>query len=253
MNTGIQGLLRILFLGLLCLGIAAALATTACSVPSLPITAQRTGEKPETNSERDRQVLEALLLHLLSDKKFNLTYVSRSSSASSSASKATIVLHPRTPEKTGMIQESQMRAETGGTHTLPPDAAQDLRQRNSKLSAHSSIYEAVAVSFTGWKFAAPIVVEDWEARRDNARKSGGSGGSGGTRRRDSNFDFEERHPRAKGWVRTYLPGYSKDGTRAFVRAWTGPSSHGATVTALLERNPSSGKWQVKWYRLAFYV
>ena len=59
------------------------------------------------------------------------------------------------------------------------------------------------------------------------------------------------HPKARGWVHAYLPGYSKDGSRAIVRAGVGPSAHGATLTALLEKR--GDKWVVKWHYIAFYA
>src|SRR6185436_6720103 len=76
--------------------------------------------------KRDGQVLDALLLHLVSDSKFDMTRVSTNG--------ATIILHARTPEKTGFIQPPQMRSDTRG-HKLPSDAEQDLRRRNSPPNA----------------------------------------------------------------------------------------------------------------------
>ena len=48
--------------------------------------------------ERDRRVLETLLLHLLSDSEFDMTRVS--------IDKAMILLHERTPGKTGLLHAS---------------------------------------------------------------------------------------------------------------------------------------------------
>jgi hypothetical protein len=52
--------------------------------------------------ERDRRVLETLLLHLLGDSKFDMTGASTNGEV--------IVLHTRTPEKTGFLQADQMRS-----------------------------------------------------------------------------------------------------------------------------------------------
>ena len=78
---------------------------------------------PVITDKRDREVLEITLLHLLTDSKFDMTRVPTNG--------ATIVLHTRTPEKTGFIQSHQMRHDIGG-HTLPDDAERDLRSRNSQ-------------------------------------------------------------------------------------------------------------------------
>ena len=69
--------------------------------------------------------------------------------------------------------------------------------------------------------------------------------------RRSYGSFSAAHPKACGWAEAYLPGYSKDGLRAIVRAGVGPSAHGAVVTALLEK--IDGRWVVKWHHIASYV
>lgn len=177
--------------------------------------------------QRDGQVLQALLLRLLSDPKFDMTRVPTNG--------AVIVLHSRTPEKTGFLQAHQMRSDIGG-YSLPGDAEQDLRSRNTPPNAKPDTYDAVAASFTNLTFAAGIAVADltdkWGGRRFFRT-------------------FEEAHPNARGWVKTYLPGYSKDGSRAIVRAAVGPSAHGAMVTALLEKR--GDQWVVKWHDIAWYV
>ena len=63
--------------------------------------------------------------------------------------------------------------------------------------------------------------------------------------------FAAAYSKARGWLQAYLPGYSKDGARAIVRAGVGPSAHGAMLTALLEK--SGDKWLVKWHYIARYA
>src|SRR5262245_44680438 len=60
--------------------------------------------------ERDRQVLETLMLLLLADSKFAVRPVY--------TKEANIVLHSRTPEKTGLLLTHQVRSEIG-SRTLP--------------------------------------------------------------------------------------------------------------------------------------
>ena len=155
--------------------------------------------------ERDRQVLEAVLLHLLADPEFDMTRVPTNG--------AVIVLHKRTPEKTGFLMSHQIRSDID-SRTLPSDVQEDLRRRNTPPNAKPDTYDATTAFYTNLTFSAPIVVADL------TDKTGG---------RWSYRAFEEAHPKARGFARAYLPGYSKDGTRAVVRAGVGPSPHGAMV------------------------
>jgi hypothetical protein len=177
--------------------------------------------------ERDRQVLETLLLHLVNDPKLDLTRVA--------AKGATIVLHARTPGKTGFLSSVQIQSDLG-SRTLPDDTERDLRQRNTPADAKPETYDAVTAFYTNLVFAPGIVVtnlsEIWQ--------HGGRFSS-----------FEDAYPKARGWLEAYLPGYSKGGTRAVVRAGVGPWAHGASLTAVLKMR--RGRWVVDWYDIAFYA
>ena len=177
--------------------------------------------------ERDRQVLETLLLHLLTDSKFDMTRVSTNG--------ATIALHTRTPEKTGFLMSHQIRSEIDH-RTLPSDAESDLRRRNTPADAKPDTYDSVAVFYTNLTFAAGIVVT-------NLTEIG--------KGRRSFTSFEDAHPKARGWLEAYLPGYSKDGARAVVRAGVGPWAHAAMLTAVLEKQ--GNKWVVSWYHVARFA
>lgn len=179
---------------------------------------------PVAPDERDRQVLQTLLLHLLAHPEFDMTNVP--------AQGATIILHRRTPEKTGMLQSNQIRADLGGRKKLPAGIEQALRRRNSR----STGFDSVEASFAELKFAAGIVVTDLTGNR----------GFVGSARA-----FEKAHPKARGWVEAYLPGYSNDGAQAVVRAWIGPTPHGASVIALLKKRGE--KWVVLWHEIALYA
>jgi hypothetical protein len=177
--------------------------------------------------QRDRQVLETLLMHLLTDSKFDVTRVPTNG--------ATIVLHTRTPEKTGFLMSDQIRSEIDH-RTLPSDAESDLRRRNTPADAKPDTYDSITAFYTNLTFAAGIVVTDltetWKGRR-------------------SFTSFEDAHPKARGWLEAYLPGYSKDGTRAVVRAGVGPWAHAAMLTAVLEKR--GDKWVVVWYYVARFA
>ncbi len=176
---------------------------------------------------RDRQVLETLLLHLLSDPKFDMTRVS--------TNEATIVLHARTPDKTGFLMSHQIRAEIG-SRELPSDAEGDLFRQNTPTDAKPGSFDSVPAFYTNLTFAAGIVVADLTKT---------------WKRRSSFASFEEAHPKARGWLQAYLPGYSADGNRAVVRAGVGPWAHAAMLTAVLDRR--GDKWTVVWYHVARFA
>jgi hypothetical protein len=169
-------------------------------------------------------VLEALLLHLLNDPKLDLTSVPTNG--------ATIILHGRTPEKTGLLMPGQIQSDIGN-RTLPEDAERDLRRRNSPAEAKPDTYDAVTAFYTNLTFAPGIVVTNLSKRQRRSVRS-----------------LEDAHHNARGWLEAYLTGYSKDGTRAVVRAGVGPWGHAAMLTAVLENR--GGKWAVEWYDIAFY-
>ena len=177
--------------------------------------------------ERDRQVLETLLLHLLSDPKFDVTRVSTNG--------ATIILDSRTPEKTGFLMSHQIHSEIG-SRKLPSDAESDLRRRNTPLDAKPDTYDSVTAYYTNLSFAAGIVVTNL---------------SDTSRGRGLFTSLRSAHPKARGFLDAYLPGYSKDGTRAVVRAGVEPSAHGAMLTAVLEKR--GGTWTVVWYHVAYFA
>lgn len=177
--------------------------------------------------ERDRQVLECLLLHLLTDQSLKLTQAPGNG--------ASIVLHTQTPEGTAFLRWNQIRSDSG-SRPLPSGTLRDLRRRNVPAEAKPEAYDAVVASYSNLTFAAGIVVADLTELR---------------KRRPSYHAFEDTYPKARGWLMAYLPGFSKDGSWALVRADIGPSSHGAMLTAVLARREA--RWIVQWYHIAYYA
>ena len=43
----------------------------------------------------------------------------------------------------------------------------------------------------------------------------------------------------------------KDGQEAVLRAWFGPTAHGATVTYMLAKK--DGRWKVVWRKVTYYA
>lgn len=171
----------------------------------------------------DRDVLEALLLAVVADKDFP---------APPSPDKAVIVLHERNPQSVGpLINAAEVSYETG-QKDLPKDAWDDLVRRNVVRQNPNSR----PISYEGLKFDPKIQV-------GNAFPGPEPPFIGKT--------FEEVYPTARGWVNAWVPGFSKDGRTAIVRAEIGPSTHMATLTAILQQ--VGGKWSVTWRRYSVYT
>jgi len=197
---------------------------------AIAITSAARSATPAGPDERDRKVIESLLLHLVADAKFDVTRVPTNG--------ASIVLHVRTPEKTGFLTAGQMHSDIG-EHKLPTDAETDLRRRNTPADAKPGSYDSVTASYTNLAFGPAIVVTDltetWKGEFGVARAN----------------SFAEQFPQARGWLELYLPGYSDDGTHAIVRGPVGPWAHAAMLTAELEK--VGEKWTVKWYHIARFA
>lgn len=164
------------------------------------------------------------MLHLLADREFDLTKATKG---------GIILLHTRTPEKTGFLTPAQIQSDIG-KHTLPGDAENDLRKQNTSARAKRDSYEGIEAFYTNCTFAAGIVVTNLTGMRQ-----------------ERFFDFEKEYPHARGWVESYLPGYTDDGSQSVVRAMVGPWAHAASLTAVLKK--SGTKWVVKWYHIARYA
>jgi len=187
-------------------------------VPSMLMAAD-----PGAVDDRDRQVLEAVLLAMLANPDFG--------SPKRQQADATVVLHHRTPEKTGMLAAGQLKADTKG-HTFAPALGDALRARN--VLPHT--FDCRAASFKGLAFNARIEVANTHVPATEAHP----------------WDaFEATYPKARGWVEAWLPGFSADGSQALVRGWFGPWPHSATVTALVTRR--GDQWKVQWHQLTFYA
>jgi hypothetical protein len=105
-------------------------------------------------------VLECLLLHLLKDRKLDLTQIPPKG--------ATIILHSGTPEKAGFLSSDQIHADIRD-RILPDDTANELRRRNTSATSLPVAYDSAKASYSNLKFAAGIVVTDltgvWQYRR----------------------------------------------------------------------------------------
>jgi hypothetical protein len=185
-------------------------------------------ESPATTpDQRDRDVLQTLMLHLLTDSQFNFVRPS--------AKGTNVVLHLRTPEKTGFLLSGQLRSDTA-TNILSTDLEASLRQRNTPPDAFTNSDIAVTAYYTNLTFTNAITIADIASLSDRPLSYGA---------------FEKAYPHSQCWFEPYLPGFSTAGHSAIIRAFVGPTPHGATVTALLEKR--GDQWIIKWCKLARYV
>jgi hypothetical protein len=125
----------------------------------------------------------------------------------------------------GFLGDDQLNGE-GHDETpylIPADIRADLQRRNPKEP----------ISLAAFKPSSPSILLA-ELR--------------GLRRLDG---FSAKYPDARGYVVTWLPGFSKDGRAAVLRASFGPTAHGATVTYMLVKK--SEHWEVVWRRVAYYA
>jgi len=184
--------------------------------------------------ERDRQVLEAMMLHVLAVR--NVPEIEKDSALAffrHGREGKTILMHPSTPEGSTIYLSHSQIARDLHDFTLSQDIEDHLRHRNTSVKSKRGRDESVETTYTGLKFAPEIVVTDlteiWKA----------------------GVFLADTHPDALCWIEHYLPGYSSDGNEAVVRSFIGPTAHGATITACLVK--SNNKWVVKWFRIARYA
>jgi hypothetical protein len=186
-------------------------AVPACGPPRAPSGSPARIVAPD---QRDGEVLQALLLHLLGDPEFG--------NRPALTNGAVIVLDARTSNWPHIIDGEPMRLDLE-EQGLPSDLESGAFFRSNQPNTTNY--------FTNFTFVSPIVVVDIEGMGWKA--------------------FVKAYPKPRGYVEAALPGYSDDGKRAVVFATFGPSSHGAMATAVLEK--SGDKWVVKWHRLFFFM
>ena len=207
-------------------GTTGAVATPALTPPGIASPAKTkaagvdAGEAEPIVADTDLDLIELVLVDLFDFDEFQ-------PGVRRIGNNATIILSNRTNGPSFYISDDQLGGEEypDNDKPVPPDISADLRRRNQNES----------LSLSNFKPKNPnILVEDMS---DN------------NRRRQST-EFGKRFPGAKGYVKVWLPGYSKDGKTAVVRMWIGPTVHGATATYLLVKQ--DGRWSVKWRKTAYY-
>jgi len=65
--------------------------------------------------------------------------------------------------------------------------------------------------------------------------------------------FVDKHPKAKGWVDVWLPGFNKTNTEAFIGFMFGPRHSPASAFYKLQRTATTDtNWKVTWHKLNYY-
>lgn len=199
-----------------------ALLVAACaSLPTGGNEEQTPSPKASIEEAEDRAVLGAFLQHILTLPPEEASLLPKSGFQ--------IILHERTPERTGMIQSPQWK-----TYDTQGDVPDEMHQALLDRNVEAPPYEARNVSYRTMDFAPPILLADVRAAQS------------------SRYDeFEKKFPEARAWVEAFLPGYSPDKTHALVAAWVGPTPHGAFALAALDKKEE--RWRISWYSIYWFV
>jgi hypothetical protein len=170
-------------------------------------------EKKNAPRDDDYWILEAVFVDLIDFKEFSETF--------QDAKKTYIVLREQTAGASGYLSDDELNGEhfDEKTYFIPAEIRDDLRRRNPKEP----------VSLREFKpSSAKILVRELNELKH-------------VRPRRVRFEFVRICPIARGYVVSWLPGYSKDGQTAVVRALWGPTPHGATTTYMLKNERGNGQ------------
>jgi hypothetical protein len=199
-----------------CLSVSAFLATRPADGSGFSGGGFPSAEEPVLK-EDDQRILEIVLLDLLDFEDFH--------PFGGSKKKAEIVLGVKTAGSSGFLDDGQLDGESydKNPHLIPSEIRSDLQKRNPKEP----------ISLVAFKpESKKILVSDLEGLYQFGK-------------------FGAKHPEARGYVETWLPGYSKDGQSAVLRMSFGPTPHGATATYMLAKK--DGRWSVVWRDVSYYA
>ena len=68
---------------------------------------------------------------------------------------------------------------------------------------------------------------------------------------DRDMGFDSKYPDARGYVETWLPGYSRDGQTALLYFTFGPTAHGAVGCFVLRK--TNGSWKISDRRIGYLL
>ncbi len=183
----------------------------------------------------DESVMNAVLVHFLTDRHANGFFDSDASF---------VLLHERNPAMFGILDQTELDVHKRRIHKgllknlIDRNRAEkvDLAGRRRSPEEIRRAYRSAPFSFEKFRLDLRVRIVDVDkVRGDGPFQKDSSGGFDGV----------------KGYFKSFAPGYSADGNTAIVRAWVGPSPHGATVTYLLRKKGEN--WVVVWREFAFYA
>jgi hypothetical protein len=178
------------------------------------------GRAIEKAEDRDVAILRCVLTNLLTNEDFP-DYRKGYRQATN------IVLVKTSPAKHG-LSKTQIKHDSSAR--FPLEEFENMLSRNS-IPVTNTVRQ---VSFESFDFGPNVILADGDQIPSGRGR-----------------EFDKRFPDAIGWIEAYLPGYSKDGNHALFRASKGPSSHGAVVTAYLEKKENH--WSVVWLKVTYRV
>lgn len=180
-----------------------------------PICASPIEDKKQAVRDDDYKILDLVLLDLLDFKDFNEAVYLKGTN---------IILSDRTRGFLRFLESDHSDAQSHSkkSYFIPADVRADLWQRNPEEPVPLRGFEPSS---------SKILMRDVTGLKQ--------------------LEFFSKYRDSKGYVDVWLPGYSKDGQTAVLRAWFGPTPHGASATYMLAKK--KGKWTIVWRRVRCYL
>jgi hypothetical protein len=180
-----------------------------------------TGGERQAATDDDYQVIEAVLLDLIKSKDFT-TFVDDGQRTdvvldekTAGGSRGNVQLDHESNDQKWKVIGAEIRADLGRRNTNEPVSLRGFRPTSER-----------------------ILVRDIS----------------GIRRMESVLartrEFGRQFPGARVYVGAWLPGYSRDGQTAVLRARFDPTAHGGQATYIVTKN--AGRWAVVWREFRYY-
>jgi hypothetical protein len=190
-----------------------ALASLAC-LPELG----RSDQGPAAERDPDHRLFELVLLDLANEGNRTL---------STRAGRTKVLLDRKSLGDVESLDQEQLNNGLARRQTVPEDVGNSLRARNAAGPTSLASFKSTSPKILVGDLSEVPEGDDWQE------------------------EFEKRFPDAKGYIKAWLPGYSRDGRTAVLRFRVGPTPHGAVGTYFFEK--SNGLWKVKWKHIIYFV
>jgi hypothetical protein len=181
-------------------------------------------------TQRDHDVLQALMTAVLRDKNLNIN------------GNESVLLCKLSPSRSGFLLCYPFLPSTVAGHKLPADAVSDFNARNDLYSDGQRHKDKSRFDYSSFKLPQGVVLTSIEGSRLEGWLDIPSGVK-------PPGDEAPINPNGNSWFEAYVPGYSRDGSIAVVSGPFGPALGMATLDAVLKKR--HGRWVMTWHRLDF--